>query len=225
MRCPVHPGSRCPVPAGPTFCAGRTSQCSVSFSSWKPACSSRLRHSATTVGGRVVRAARGKRNRAGEGSGRALTVVRRRTAVHELHQFLRRRLRALRRRLWAPPSLHIAGKTPPRAGTPAGPGTPFRAAPTRPRPAPAARPLPAWPPPPRAGPPSAPCWPGGTRVLHPDSELCTLQSTPCNPHPATHTLHPAICTLHPAIHTLHPASRIHPLHPAIHTLQSAMCTL
>lgn len=38
-------------PAGPTFCAGRTSQCSVSFSSWKPACSSRLRHSATTAGG------------------------------------------------------------------------------------------------------------------------------------------------------------------------------
>lgn len=66
-----------------------------------------------------------KGKRAGERGERAvLTVVRRGTAVHELHQLLRRRLRALRRRLWAPPLLHSAGKTPPRVGTPAGPGIP-----------------------------------------------------------------------------------------------------
>lgn len=121
---------------------------------------------------------KGKRD--GEGSGRVLTVVRRGTAVHELHQFLRRRLRrrlrALSRRLRAPPSPHSEGKTPPRAGTPAGGGTPVPGG-TDPTPS-------------RARRPPGTCMAATASRRPADRPLLARR----NAQPAPRTLRPAICT-------------------------------
>lgn len=236
MRRPPSPGSRRPVPAGPTLCAGRTSQCSVSFSSWKPACRSRLRHSATTVGGRAVRAARleGQESRGGLG---VLTVVRGGTAVHELHQLLRRRLRrrlrALRRHLRAAPSPLSAGKPGP-GRDPRGTGDP-RPGPARARPSP----VPAWPPPPRAA-ARRPLLPRRNAQWAPRAPSCGLHPELCTPSSAPRNLHPELCTPQSAPRNLHPAlqsaiptpqSTSRNLHPELCTPQStplnphpAICT-
>lgn len=142
------------------------------------------------------------------GAGRAqrlLTVVGRGAPVHELHQLLRRRLRgllrALRRRLRAPPLRDIStpGRDPP--GTPPlhPPIAPGRARPP-PRACPPARSLAtcmaAAAAPRPAAPPRAP--PAGAEECAQAARECA----PRTPHPAIRTLHPAPrqsapCTLHP----------------------------
>lgn len=140
------------------------------------------------------------------GAGRAqrlLTVVGRGAPVHELHQLLRRRLRgllrALRRRLRAPPLRDIStpGRDPP--GTPPlhPPIAPGRARPP-PRACPPARSLAtcmaAAAAPRPAAPPRAP--PAGAEECAQAARECaprTLQSALCTLHPGNP--HPAPCTL------------------------------
>lgn len=126
------------------------SQCSVSFSSWKPACSRRLRHSATTAG--KARSAGGRCRL--RGGGAALTMVGRGAAVDEPHQLLRRRLHGLLRahRLRAPPpgSRRKQPRSPNRrgraAGSPIPPGAGGGARRRRTPPAPHGLPAPPLPP-------------------------------------------------------------------------------
>lgn len=155
------------------------SQRSVSFSSWKPACSRRLRHSATTAGkARSGGALRRRRRR--RGGGAALTVVGRGAAVDEPHQLLRRRLHGLlrARRLRAQPpgsrrepprTPGAAPRVPPIPPGPAGGARRHRTPPSGsvrpPGPAAASRAVPAWPPPPRPEPRRAPPAGGEDRRL------------------------------------------------------------
>lgn len=173
---PPRPPGLCP---GPTLQEGRMSQRSVSFSSWKPACSRRLRHSATTAGkARSGGALRRRRRR--RGGGAALTVVGRGAAVDEPHQLLRRRLHGLlrARRLRAQPpgsrrepprTPGAAPRVPPIPPGPAGGARRHRTPPSGsvrpPGPAAASRAVPAWPPPPRPEPRRAPPAGGEDRRL------------------------------------------------------------
>lgn len=208
-RSPSRP--RRPAPAGPTFCAGRTSQCSVSFSSWNPACSSRLRHSATTARGEEP--SEGPR-RAGKGQGGRAGP----TASH------RGRARGSGSRTSPapapPPAQPASSPAPPPAGTAVtgqrrhhptrarNPGDHPGHGPTRtPRPpgtCMAAMPCPA--PPPRPARPllarrNAPRRRGSARSAaprDPHRAPCTLHPLSCTPHPAPRALHLVPCTPHPA---------------------------
>lgn len=171
------------------------SQRSVSFSSWKPACSRRLRHSATTAG----KARSGGALRRRRGGGAALTVVGRGAAVDEPHQFLRRRLHGLlrARRLRAPPpgsrrepprTPGAAPRVPPIPPGPAGGARRHRTPPLRLRTA--ARPRRRLPrgtcmaaaAPPRAA-PRAPCWRGGPTPPHGGRSRRNPARRSASPHP------------------------------------------